>query len=44
MGAYLPCWRARREKAAGSSAELRVLVTHSNGGHMKTSEKGVQAC
>lgn len=34
LGAYLPCCRARREKAAGSSAELKVLVTHSNGGSL----------
>lgn len=32
LGAYPPCCRARKEKAAGSSAELKVLVTHSNGG------------
>lgn len=32
LGVYLLNWKRGREKAAGSSAELEVLVTHSHGG------------
>lgn len=47
-GAYLLGWSRGREKAAGSSAELKVLVTHSGGrgrqAHENNSGKGAQAC